>query len=174
VSVACIGPAGESLIPIAVIMNDDHRAAGRAGLGAIMGSKKLKAIVVSGRKRVTVAKPEQFKSVAARCLDAMKKNGVTGTNLPKYGTAVLVKVVNDIGALPYRNWQSGIDPNAGDISGQVLSKKYLVKKRPCWGCSIGCGRVTAVKSGPFQVLRTEGPEYESYMGTGKLMRCERA
>ena len=166
ISVACIGPAGENLIPIAVIMNDDHRAAGRAGLGAIMGSKKLKAIVVSGRKRVTVAKPDELKSVSARCLDALKGNEVTGTGLPKYGTAILVKAINDIGALPYKNWQSGINPDAKDISGQALSRMYLVKKRACWGCAIRCGRVTSVQSGPFQILNTEGPEYESIWSLG--------
>jgi aldehyde:ferredoxin oxidoreductase len=165
-SVTCVGPAGENLVPMAVIMNDEHRAAGRAGLGAIMGSKKLKAIVVSGDQKVSVAKPEEFKSVADRCLDALKKNPVTGEGLPTYGTAVLVNIINNAGALPYKNWQTGVNPDAESISGETLSEKYLIRRRPCWACTIGCGRATSVKSGPFQILASEGPEYESIWALG--------
>jgi len=165
-SVACIGPAGENLIPMAVIMNDEYRAAGRAGLGAVMGSKKLKAIIVSGDEKVPVAKPEEFRKVADRCLDAIKKNPVTGEGLPTYGTAVLVNVINTAGAFPYKNWQTGIMPDAEDISGETLTKEYLVRKRTCWGCTIGCGRISSVKSGPFQVLAAEGPEYETIWSLG--------
>jgi aldehyde:ferredoxin oxidoreductase len=165
-SVTCVGPAGENLVPMAVIMNDEHRAAGRAGLGAIMGSKKLKAIVVSGDQKVSVAKPEEFKSVADRCLDALKKNPVTGEGLPTYGTAVLVNIINNAGALPYKNWQSGVNPDAESISGETLSEKYLIRRRSCWACTIGCGRATSVKSGPFQILASEGPEYESIWALG--------
>ncbi len=165
-SVTCIGPAGENLVPMAVIMNDEHRAAGRAGLGAIMGSKKLKAIVVSGDQKVSVANPEEFKDVADRCLDALKKNPVTGEGLPTYGTAVLVNIINNVGALPYKNWQTGVNPDAESISGETLSEKYLIRKNMCWACTIGCGRVTNVKSGPFQILASEGPEYESIWALG--------
>ena len=165
-SVACIGPAGENLIPMAVIMNDEYRAAGRAGLGAVMGSKRLKAIIVSGDQKVPVAKPEEFRGVADRCLDALKNNSVTGEGLPTYGTAVLVNVINTAGAFPYKNWQTGIMPDAEDISGETLTKEYLVRKRACWGCTIGCGRISSVKSGPFQVLTAEGPEYETIWSLG--------
>lgn len=166
-SVICIGPAGESLIPMTVIMNDEYRAAGRAGLGAVMGSKKLKAIVVSGDKKdIPVAKPEEFRAVADRCLDAMKKNPVTGEGLPAYGTAVCVNPVNSAGAFPYKNWQSGVNPDADSISGETLSKTYLIRKRTCWGCTIGCGRISSVKSGPFQILTAEGPEYETIWSLG--------
>jgi aldehyde:ferredoxin oxidoreductase len=165
-SVTCIGPAGENLVPIAAIMNDEHRAAGRTGLGAVMGSKKLKAIVVSGDRDVPVAKPEELRSVEDRCLDAMRKNPVTGEGLPTYGTAVLVNIINNAGALPYENWQRGVNPDAESISGETLAEKYLTKKRACWACTIGCGRVTSVKSGPFQILSSEGPEYETIWALG--------
>jgi len=165
-SVACIGPAGENLIPMAVIMNDEYRAAGRAGLGAVMGSKRLKAIIVSGDQKVPVAKSEEFRKVADRCLDAIKNNSVTGEGLPTYGTAVLVNVINTAGAFPYKNWQTGIMPDAEDISGETLTKEYLVRKRACWGCTIGCGRISSVKSGPFQILNAEGPEYETIWSLG--------
>jgi aldehyde:ferredoxin oxidoreductase len=165
-SVACVGPAGENLVSMAVIMNDEHRAAGRGGLGAVMGSKRLKAIVVSGDKDVPVAKPEEFRSEADRCLDALRKNPVTGEGLPALGTAVLVNMINNAGGLPYKNWQTGVNPDAASISGETLTEKYLTKKRACWACTIGCGRATAVKSGPFQILSSEGPEYEAIWALG--------
>jgi len=165
-SVTCIGPAGENLVPMAVVMNDEYRAAGRAGLGAVMGSKKLKAIVVSGDKNVPVARPDEFRKVSDRCLDTMAKNAVTGEGLPTYGTAVLVNVINEAGAFPYKNWQSGVNPDANRISGETLTEKYLVRNRACWGCTIGCGRISTVKSGPFQIVTAEGPEYETIWSLG--------
>jgi aldehyde:ferredoxin oxidoreductase len=165
-SVACIGPAGENLVYMACIMNDEHRAAGRTGLGAVLGSKKLKAIVVSGDEKVPVAEPEKFAEISRRCSDAMRKNPVTSAGLPTYGTAVLVNIINTVGGLPYKNWQTGVNPDAEKISGEKLAETYLTSRRACWGCPIGCGRVTSVKSGPFQVLATEGPEYESIWALG--------
>jgi len=165
-SVACIGPAGENLVYMACIVNDEHRAAGRTGLGAVMGSKKLKAIVVSGEARARVADPEKFSEVSRRCLETMRKNSVTGEGLPTYGTAVLVNVINNAGGFPYKNWQTGVNPDAERISGETLAETYLTSRRACWGCTIGCGRVTSVKSGPFQILETEGPEYESIWALG--------
>jgi len=165
-SVACIGPAGENLVPMACIINDEHRAAGRTGLGAVMGSKKLKAIVVAGEYFVPVANSNLFKEVSKNCLEKMKTNAVTGEGLPAYGTSILVNIINNAGSLPFKNWQTGVNPEADKISGETLAKKYLVKKRPCWGCTIGCGRVTSVKKGPYQVLYSEGPEYESIWALG--------
>ena len=165
-SVVCIGPAGENLVPMAVVMNDEYRAAGRGGLGAVMGSKKLKAIVVSGDKGVSAAKPDEFRKVADRCLDTMNKNPVTGEGLPTHGTSVLVNVINEAGSFPYKNWQTGVNPDADSISGETLTKDYLIRTRACWACSIGCGRISSVKSGPFQILSAEGPEYETIWSLG--------
>lgn len=165
-SVACIGPAGENLARMACIINDEHRAAGRTGVGAIMGSKKLKAIVVSGEEKVPVANPDKFREVSRRCLEVMRKNSVTGEGLPTYGTSILINIINAAGGLPYKNWQTGVNPNADKISGETLAETYLTDRRACWGCTIGCGRVTSVKSGPFQILSSEGPEYESIWALG--------
>lgn len=165
-SVACIGPAGENLVPIAAIINDAHRSVGRTGLGAVMGSKKLKAIVVSGSEKVSIADEERFKEVSRKCLEKIRSNPVTGEGLPTYGTAILVNIINGIGSLPYKNWQTGVNPEADKISGETLARDYLVKKRPCWGCTIACGRVTRVDSGPYQISETEGPEYESIWALG--------
>ncbi|MEM2960109.1 MAG: aldehyde ferredoxin oxidoreductase family protein [Candidatus Bathyarchaeia archaeon] len=165
-SVTCIGPAGENLVRMACIVNDEHRAAGRTGLGAVMGSKKLKAIVVSGEEKVPLAEPDGFREVSRRCLETMRKNSVTGEGLPTYGTSILINVINTAGGLPYKNWQTGVNPYADKISGETLAETYLISRRACWGCPIGCGRVTSVSSGPFQILGTEGPEYESIWALG--------
>ena len=159
--VACIGPAGEKLVLYATVMNDKHRAAGRSGLGAVMGSKNLKAVVVRGTNSVQVAKPAEF---MAACTDArakIKANPVTGGGLPTYGTQILVNILNQSGALPTRNWRDGgIFENAEDISGEALTEKYLVKGKGCFACSIGCGRVTRIKDGKFK-SSGEGLEYEA-------------
>lgn len=165
-SVACIGPAGENLVLMSCIINDEHRAAGRTGLGAVMGAKKLKAIVVSGAKNVEVAKPEEYQEVSKKCLEKIKNNPVTGEGLPTYGTAILVNIINNAGALPFKNWQSGYNPDADKISGETLTKDYLIRKGACWGCTIACGRVTKVAGGAYQVLYSEGPEYESIWALG--------
>ncbi len=155
--VACIGPAGEKLVKFAAIMNDKDRAAGRTGVGAVMGSKNLKGIVVRGTKRVEVAKPEEFKAVVKEKIDILKENGVTGQGLPTYGTKVLDNIINQNGLYPTRNFQTGVFEETEPISGEALVDKYLVRNKACFACPIGCGRVTKLPSG----LSGEGPEYET-------------
>ncbi len=166
ISIACIGSNGENGKPNSAIVNDFHRAAGRTGVGAVMGSKNLKAIVVGGNQKVEIAQPEKFKEYSKIALTKLKDNGVTGEGLPTYGTAVLVNIINNIGSLPLHNWQSAYSEEAEKISGETLTEKYLIKKNPCWGCAIGCGRISYVKDGPFAIDRTEGPEYESIWALG--------
>ncbi len=155
--VACIGPAGEKLVKFAAIMNDKDRAAGRTGVGAVMGSKNLKAIIVRGTKRVEVADPEEFKAVVKQKIDILKENGVTGQGLPTYGTKVLDNIINQNGLYPTRNFQTGVFEGTEPISGEALVDKYLVRNKACFACPIGCGRVTKLPSG----LEGEGPEYET-------------
>lgn len=159
--VACIGPAGEKLVMFATIMNEKGRAAGRSGLGAVMGSKNLKAIVVKGSNGVKVAQNNEF---IAACKDSRKKlkdHPVTGQGLPAYGTQILVNILNQSGALPTRNWRDGgVYENAEDTSGEALTEKYLVRNKGCFGCSIGCGRITRIPDGKFKSFG-EGPEYEA-------------
>jgi aldehyde:ferredoxin oxidoreductase len=165
-SVACIGPPAEDLSPMTGIVNDQHRAAGRTGVGAVMGSKNLKAIIAGGNQKVKIHSPKKFKKVSRSTLKKIKDNGVTGEGLPTYGTAVLVNIVNNIGALPTNNWQTAHHETAEKISGETLSKDHLIRKNPCWGCSIACGRMTKVDAGPYKVEKTEGPEYESIWAFG--------
>lgn len=164
--VACIGPAGEKGVLFATVMNDKNRAAGRTGMGAVMGSKNLKAIVVRGTKSVEVADPEKFKEVSTDARRKLKEHPVTGEGLPTYGTGVLVNILNEIGALPTRNWRDGgIFEKAEDISGEALTEKYLVRNKGCFGCSIGCGRLTKIPEGKFKSFG-EGPEYEAEWSYG--------
>ena len=164
--VACIGPAGENLILFAGIMNDKNRAAGRGGLGAVMGSKKLKALVVRGTGSVNIARPEKFMAAAIKARAILKADPTAGTGLPTYGTNVLVNIINSQGAFPTRNWKDGGEfAQANDIGGETLAEKYLLKNKGCYGCSIGCGRVTRIPSGPY-ASSGEGPEYEAAWAYG--------
>ncbi|MDR0497722.1 MAG: aldehyde ferredoxin oxidoreductase family protein [Treponema sp.] len=164
--VACIGPAGENLVLFAGVLNDKNRAAGRGGLGAVMGSKKLKAIVVRGSGSVSVARPEKFMEVSADARAKLKADPIGGTGLPALGTIVLVNIINSQGALPTRNWRDGGEfESANDTGGESLAEKYLIKNKGCFGCSIGCGRLTRVSGGPFATLG-EGPEYEAAWAYG--------
>lgn len=159
--VACIGPSGEKQVLFAVVMNDKHRAAGRSGLGAVMGSKNLKAIVVKGSNSIEVADPKGFMDACVDARAKLKANPVTGEGLSTYGTEVLVNILNQSGALPTRNWRDGgYFPDADETSGEALTQKYLVKNKGCFACSIGCGRVTKISGGKYKSVG-EGPEYEA-------------
>jgi aldehyde:ferredoxin oxidoreductase len=159
--VACIGPAGEKGVLFATVMNDKHRAAGRSGLGAVMGFKKLKAIAVKGSNSVEVARPKEF---LESCIDArnkLKAHPVTSVGLPTYGTQILINILNESGALPTRNWRDGgYFEHAEETSGETLTEKYLVRNKGCFACSIGCGRVTRIPGGKYKSFG-EGPEYEA-------------
>ncbi len=158
--VSCIGPAGEKLVLFATVMNDKNRAAGRSGLGAVMGSKKLKAVVVKGTKSVKVAKPEEFITASKDARKKLKDHPVTGGGLPTYGTEVLVNILNESGALPTKNWEESNFKEADKTGGEALTNSYLIRNKGCFGCSIGCGRITKTPEGIFEGFG-EGPEYEA-------------
>ncbi len=167
-SVVCIGPAGENLIPMACIMSDEYRTAGRTGSGAVMGSKKLKAILVSGNERLKSANPDMLVEKVAESMKLIRESPVTGPKggLHVYGTAVLVNIVNAHGAYSSRNFQSSCFPEADEQSGERLTATYLVGTTGCWGCPIICGRKSSVPEGPFTIRYTEGPEYETIFALG--------
>jgi len=154
--VSIIGPAGEKLSLIASIMNEKYRAAGRSGVGAVMGSKNLKAVVVRGTGSVESADEEKTKAVIKDVLAKIKENAVTSTGLPTYGTAILVNVINETGIYPTRNFQECYTTKADQVSGETLAEKYLVKNTACYGCPIACGRHCRVDG-----VEGEGPEYET-------------
>lgn len=161
-SVLNIGPAGERQSLMAAIMNDKDRAAGRSGVGAVMGAKNLKAITVTATK--TVMEPydaEALKAVAKDANAKIRENGVTGSGLPTYGTAVLVNIVNNIGSLPKNNWQESYDENADMFSGESMKDEILEKQGFCHRCPIGCGRIIRLND---KVVG--GPEYEPLWAYG--------
>lgn len=159
--VLTIGPAGENLSRIAAIMNDYDRAAGRSGVGAVMGSKNLKAITVKGTGKVNIYDPDNLKSIFSESIKKIRENGVTGQGLPTYGTAVLVNIINENGAFPTNNFQESYFSRAEDISGEALEEKYLVKREACYRCPIACGRYCKVDE-----IEGGGPEYETIWAFG--------
>ena len=163
--VACIGPAGEKLVLFANVMNDMHRAAGRSGVGAVMGSKNLKAIAVVGSGSVKVANPEAFKASVLKARAKIQAHPVGGTGLRVYGTDVLTNILNETGALPTRNYDDGYFPTANNVGGESLSAKILIRPRGCFSCIISCGRGTKVTNPQF-AGEGEGPEYESAWSFG--------
>lgn len=163
--VACIGPAGEKLVRFACIINDKHRAAGRSGVGAVMGSKNLKAVAVKGTGSVGIANKEAFRKATLEGFQKVKANPVTSTGLPTYGTAVLVNVINQHGLFPTRNFQEGVFEGAEKISGESMAEQILIRNRACFACPIACGRVTKTTH-PKYAYSGEGPEYESDWSLG--------
>lgn len=165
IRIAEIGPAGENLVKFAAVMNDEHRAAGRGGPGAVMGSKKLKAIAVKGTKTVPIADKEKFMQVVREKVNKIRNDPVGGGGLPKFGTAVLVNIINENGLYPHKNFQTGVFEYAYEQSGEAMAAKYLIRNKPCFACPIGCARVNKLPT----VGETEGPEYESIWALGSNM-----
>jgi aldehyde:ferredoxin oxidoreductase len=163
--VACIGPAGERLVKVAAIMNDKHRAAARSGVGAVMGSKNLKAVVVRGTGSVPLAHPEEMKALAREVRTEVNADVKKGSSLREYGTAYVPVVTNELGILPTHNFQTGVFEGVENISGHALKEKYLRRPKPCFGCPIACGRDTEVDD-PEYAGEGEGPEYETLAALG--------
>ena len=160
--VACIGPAGEKEVLFATVMNDKDRAAGRSGLGAVMGSKNLKAVVVKGSQNIEIADKKKFVDAVNDAREKLKANPVTATEggLATYGTQVLMNVLNESHALPTRNWLASHFDSADEISGEYLVDNYLVRNKACYACGIGCGRVVKIPDGKYKGI-VAGPEYEA-------------
>jgi aldehyde:ferredoxin oxidoreductase len=163
--VACIGPAGEKLSLIAAIMNEMGRAAGRSGVGAVMGSKNLKAVVVVGTGGVKIGDKAAFDVAQQDARAKIKAHPVGGAGLKAYGTDVLVNILNSVGSLPTRNFHEGYFPTADKIGGESLAKNNLTRPRGCFSCTIECGRATKVTNPKF-AGEGEGPEYETAWGFG--------
>ncbi len=164
VFVSAIGPAGEHLVRLASIMNDEAHTAGRGGLGAVMGSKKLKAIAVTGSQPIEEAKPE----VLDELLEIMKVritwNPILGNALREIGTAALFNVINEWNLLPTKNFQLNSFEKAEAISGDTLREKILIRRAGCYNCPIACKRITKTKR-----MQGDGPEYENLVNLGSML-----
>ena len=153
---AVIGPGGEKLVRYAAIMNDHHRAAGRGGVGAVMGSKNLKAIVVHGTKEVPQADPEKLKETFKTATATVKEKSQA---FMKYGTSMVVGITGKAGAIPTRNFQTGYFPDYEKIGGDALVNNHKTKDTACARCPLHCGNMT--KADKDYHAETEGPEYET-------------
>jgi aldehyde:ferredoxin oxidoreductase len=170
-NVACIGIGGEKLVKYAAIMNDCDeenwgRAAGRCGVGAVMGSKNLKAIASRGTLTIPIANPDEYRKEAKQRFDWVNQS-ILKMTLEVYGTATMVDLVNVKGGIPTRNWQTGVFENAEMINGTAINDTILVKRKPCFACPIHCGRIAEIKAGPFK-SKGEGPEYETISSFGTM------
>ena len=162
--VACIGPAGENQVLFAAIVSET-RTASRGGAGTVMGSKNLKAIAVSGNVKPPIADKAAFDEVIKKIRDDQKENpSVVGMQMN--GTAGLISVVNAMGALPTRNFQTGTFDGAEDIAGSSITEKNRVKGFACASCPVGCSLIAEIKSGEYKGTQSEGPEYESTVMLG--------
>jgi len=157
--IACIGTGGENLVRYATIMNERHRALGRGGFGAVMGSKKLKAVAVKGDRKIPIFDQDAFEAAAKVASDFISESLLKMT-LEVYGTSMVLDLVNVKGGLPTRNWQSGVCTYADMINAPTLNEKLLVGRKACYACPIACGRLVDIKAGKF-AIKGEGPEYES-------------
>ena len=181
IRVSSIGGAGENQVLFACIVNDLHRAAGRSGVGAVMGSKNLKAVAIRGTKGVSGIKDfPAFLAAANAGKKVLADNAVTGQGLPKYGTQVLMNVINEIGALPTRNHRDVQFEEAGKISAEAMHEKrptdgkpHLVTNAACFGCTIACGRISKIDETHFSVKNSPqywgasgGLEYEAAWALG--------
>lgn len=151
-----IGPAGENLVKFASISVNGHRSLGRGGLGAVMGSKKLKSISVAGKIKVSIADEDKLEFINYELNKWIKANPLTSEALPKFGTSMLVNLVNEAGAFPTLNFRETQFDGAENISGEKLSEEILKKNSSCYNCPIHCGRRTKTDK-----QEGYGPEYET-------------
>ena len=179
--VCSIGGAGENGVLYAGIINDLHRAAGRSGVGTVMGSKNLKAVAIRGTKGVSGIRDfPAFLAATTAAKKVLAENAVTGQGLPTYGTQVLMNVINEMGALPTRNHRDVQFEDAGKISAEAMHEKrptdgkaHLVTNAACFGCTIACGRISkmdethfSVKNSPKYWGASGGLEYEAAWALG--------
>ncbi len=161
-----IGPAGEKLVRISSIMNDADHAFGRGGVGAVWGSKNLKAFAVkNGKQKTKVHNPELLKNYSKSALDKIKALPVTRSAFPLFGTAGTLHITNSLGMLPIKNFKYGQHDEAPKLGGEAIRKEILEKTEACYGCTIRCRRST--KTGK---MKGKGPEYESVWALGA--NCE--
>jgi aldehyde:ferredoxin oxidoreductase len=168
VRVTSIGPAGENQVLYAAIMNDHGRAAGRTGMGAVMGSKNLKAIAVRGRQRVPLADREAFGQTARQALQIVKDD-ITTQVYNQMGTASFVDMSLMWGNMPHKYWSQPRFEEATNLSGVTMMETILTRSVPCYGCTVACGREVTLKDTPYRVEVVDGPEYETVAMLGSML-----
>jgi aldehyde:ferredoxin oxidoreductase len=162
--VACIGPSGEKSLPMASIINDHGRAVGRAGMGSVMGAKKLKAIAVKSNQKILYYEEERFRELSQYLLREFSKSPMANV-MHQIGTNG-IDYFDAIADVPHKNWTIGKWREIPKITGAVVAQKLLVRLRPCYLCGFSCGREVEVKEGPYKVSEAAGPEYETVAAFG--------
>ncbi|NOZ45262.1 MAG: aldehyde ferredoxin oxidoreductase family protein [Chlorobi bacterium] len=160
-AVACIGPAGEKQVLISSIMNDKGHTLGRNGVGAVMGSKKLKAVVVKGAVKTQYPDEELVKNAKLEWQTFIGEAPLTKNALKEYGTPALVNIINDRGGFPTKNFQEGYFANADSLSGSSIKELYYVRSQPCKACPIGCAHLSRTPE-----REGKGPEFETVWSLG--------
>ena len=169
VKVLAIGQAGENLVKYAAIIHDKADVIGRCGLGAVMGSKKLKAIVVRGMGKASIAMPEDYNKARRAALDVIKDSAVA-QSIHSMGTDASLPLGMMTGDVPSKNWSLGENLEGSEaLGGPTYSEKYLTKTHACYACPIACKRVGQVKEGPYKGEEQAGPEYETCCTFGTLI-----
>ena len=179
--IACVGRSAEQGCLYAAVVNDLHRAAGRSGVGTVMASKNLKAVVVRGTLGLgNIDNPEAFAATTKAGKAVLAENAVTGQGLPAYGTQVLMNVINEVGALPTRNMRETTFEGAANVSAEAMAeprksdgKPNLTTNGACYACTIACGRIStidrthfSVKDKPEYWINSGGLEYEAAWALG--------
>jgi len=168
VRVAGIGPAGENLVKYAGVVADQGRAAGRSGMGAVMGSKRLKALACRGSGSVPLTDVGTFDTVAGETL-ALLKDDVSTQVLRQTGTAGSANVLSMLGNMPNRYFMLGEFDEVDNISGSTMAETIQVGSSGCFGCVVQCGPQVEIREGSYKLERTGGPEYETVAALGSLL-----
>ena len=168
--IAVIGPAGERLVRFASVIAGG-RALGRGGLGAVLGSKKVKGIAIRGTGKLEVHDMEATIKKTHELLQIMRGNPSTGQVLPRYGTPALVNTNNALGVFGARNWQAETFEGAEALSAETMRQKIVVRDKACFACPIGCSKYTEISEGPYKGSAVEGPEYENIFSLGSMCGC---
>ncbi len=166
--VACIGPAGEKGVLFAAIISE-YRALGRGGAGAVMGSKNLKAIAVRGSGGIPLFDSDTFMKTCRESFNELANSPDTGGGRQKYGTNVILSLMDEVGLHPVRNFQKGKFDGAASVNEDAVAA-YYVRNKACFGCPIYCSKIAEVKEGKYKGSFTEGPEYENVWSFGA--NCE--
>ncbi len=168
VETATIGPAGENGVLFANIMCSGVRlsAAGRGGIGAVLGSKNCKALVVKGNRKITIADREKLTAYQKSYFPTLRDNAKAATNL---GTPVLVNLINSMGKLGTHNNTRETFEHANDISGELIAEKYKLKNTSCYRCPVACGKIVRVPQGHFAGQSVKMPEYETLYAFGSML-----
>jgi aldehyde:ferredoxin oxidoreductase len=166
--VMSIGPAGENLVKFACVINDRGSTAGRCGMGAVMGSKKLKAVVARGNLKVPIADEEGFKAARDK-INEMLKFSLVSEGLHAFGSNLHMEYAMAVGDVPVKNWRQAYwEGGPEKLGGTAVASSILTRTHSCFGCPIGCKRIVEIKSGPYAMEEGPGSEYETAAALGTL------